>query len=251
MKNYIADVFECPMKDGKPDWGKLVVFAIKMNNLSKPNGEASVADIKKAISLLIEYGDIEKRDDTAAGRQEMIDRINYFLDDMYCNSKNLTSQNRDLIILDAMEELTGAQEVISFPSGKGIDNWFTENEYNDKGNKEIKYFPFSMVNPHAAINAMISAQEYLDKNPLVKDLRLVGYVGVLKSDNPEKSWEDNLKLKGKVIEMETLLSRARFGNSSRISPIISLYGIIPQVISLEGKYPMGIIVEWPKDSAER
>ena len=248
MKNFIADVFECPMKDGKVDRGKLIVFAIRMNNMNKPQGEASVADIKKAILFLIENGDIQKSDNTTVGRQKMVDHINYFLDDMFCNSKNLTLQNKDLIIYEAIEKLTGGREVISFPNRKGVEEWFKENNYTN--NKERVYLSFAMVTPHAALNAMISAQEYLDKNPNVKELKLVGYVGVIKSDNPEKSWEDNLNLKEKVIAMEILLGRSRFGNAARRSPIIELYGIIPQVFSLQDKYPMGSICLWPKDSAE-
>jgi len=248
MKNFIADVFECPMKDGKVDRGKLIVFAIRMNNMNKPQGEASVADIKKAILFLIENGDIQKSDNTTVGRQKMVDHINYFLDDMFCNSKNLTLQNKDLIIYEAIEKLTGGREVISFPNRKGVEEWFKENNYTN--NKERVYLSFAMVTPHAALNAMISAQEYLDKNPNVKELKLVGYVGVIKSDNPEKSWEDNLNLKEKVIAMEILLGRSRFGNAARTSPIIELYGIIPQVFSLQVKYPMGSICLWPKDSAE-
>jgi len=248
MKNFIADVFECPMKDGKVDRGKLIVFAIRMNNMNKPQGEASVADIKKAILFLIENGDIQKSDNTTVGRQKMVDHINYFLDDMFCNSKNLTLQNKDLIIYEAIEKLTGGREVISFPNRKGVEEWFKENNYTN--NKERVYLSFAMVTPHAALNAMISAQEYLDKNPNVKELKLVGYVGVIKSDNPEKSWEDNLNLKEKVIAMEILLGRSRFGNAARTSPIIELYGIIPQVFSLQDKYPMGSICLWPKDSAE-
>ena len=248
MKNFIADVFECPMKDGKVDRGKLIVFAIRMNNMNKPQGEASVADIKKAILFLIENGDIEKSDNTTVGRQKMVDQINYFLSDMFCNSKNLTLQNKDLIIYEAIEKLTGVPEVRSFPNGREVKEWFNENNYTN--NKERVYLSFAMVTPHAALNAMISAQEYLDKNPNVKELKLVGYVGVIKSDNPEKSWEDNLNLKEKVIAMETLLGRSRFGNAARTSPIIELYGIIPQVFSLQDKYPMGSICLWPKDSAE-
>ena len=248
MKNFIADVFECPMKDGKVDRGKLIVFAIRMNNMNKPQGEASVADIKKAILFLIENGDIQKSDNTTVGRQKMVDQINYFLSDMFCNSKNLTLQNKDLIIYEAIEKLTGVPEVRSFPNGREVKEWFNKNNYTN--NKERVYFPFAMVTPQAALNAMISAQEYLDKNPNVKELKLVGYVGVIKSDNPEKSWEDNLNLKEKVIAMEILLGRSRFGNAARTSPIIELYGIIPQVFSLQDKYPMGSICLWPKDSAE-
>jgi len=248
MKNFIADVFECPMKDGKVDWGKLIVFAIRMNNMNKPQGEASVADIKKAILFLIENGDIEKCDNTTVGRQKSVDQIHYFLNDMFCDTKILTLQNRDLLIYEAIEILTGVPEVRSFPNGREVKEWFTENNYTN--NKERVYFPFAMVNPQAAVNAIISAQEYLDKNPNVKELKLVGYVGVIKSDNPEKSWEDNLNLKEKVIAMETLLGRSRFGNAARRSPIIELYGIIPQVFSLQDRYPMGSICLWPKDSAE-
>ena len=107
-----------------------------------------------------------------------------------------------------------------------------------------------MVTPNAALSAFITAQSMIDKDPDIKEIKLVGYVGVIKSDNPEKAWQDNFKLKEKVIEMEKELSKARFGGVIRRSPKIKLWGIIPQVYSLDNKYPMGKICHWPKDSAE-
>ena len=251
IKNIIADVFECPMKDGKVDMGRLVIFAIRMNQLTKPHGEATYADIGKAITFLIENKDIIKFTNDTEGNQKMRDQVEAALEDMYCNIKNLSDQKHDQIVHNAMYELTGDQQVVSFPNGSGVEDWLEKNNYiSDPPVRECKYISFAMVTPNAALSAFITAQSMIDKDPDIKEIKLVGYVGVIKSDNPEKAWQDNFKLKEKVIEMEKELSKARFGGVIRRSPKIKLWGIIPQVYSLDNKYPMGKICHWPKDSAE-
>ena len=233
MKNIIVDVFE-EMSDADA-----LRFAVSMNAQKKPFGKADFLDIKKLILSLIEMGEISSQPNTEEGRTILTDSIIYELG--LCTTK-LTDNQVNEIVFSGIEKATGVSPVISFPNGKGSQEWLEENGYVDT--REVKY---------VAISSFVSKTPYVMINnlkkvsPDISEIRFVVNGGVLNAKDPAKDWLTNvLKFDEYFRKYEDGWMNARLTeNSKRNSKTkVKLWGAIPQVKELEDKYPMDTIVKF-------
>ena len=236
MKNMIVDVFN------HEEEATAIKFALFMNNQGKPFGKTAILDIKKAIKRLIEIGDIPKLGDSVLEIQEMTDCIISCLKDMSC--KITASQEGD-IVHDAIKNLTGVQQVISFPNGKGSPTpreWL--DMYGYKDTREIVYLPISNMVERSLTTLKTGRTNIPDET----EIRAVVYVGVPSASNPEGDWlktAKDFKKNWKQI-VSWVLENFKYVNPDTkdedpgriVEKTIKIYGAIPQIKSLDHKYPM-------------
>jgi len=229
MTNIIANVFAETSASNK------IKFALMMNTTKKPFGAASVNDLLQAIKALISLGTIKSVKADANGIQSMTDAIEYELGIMAGGKLKPAQWNS--IVFDALEDLTGAKLVSSFPNGAGTTEWLEENGYTN--NRETMYVPVAEFLEKIAKKMVTLSKDY----PNVKEFKLIIYKGTLKAGNPEKDWKESvLKFKNKYEDFEEKLSELRFNGADIDDSRFKIYGAIPQVLSLKKKYPMNRLV---------
>jgi len=232
MTNIIADVFDVE------DLADIIRFAIFMNASKKPFGEASYEDIRKGIMYLIEFGAIAKQPDTSAGRTTLTDAITYELD--FMSGGKLKPAQYDLIILAAVEKALGYKSVISFPNGTGVEDYLdkllgAERVAKDLANG-IKYVPVAIFD-EKMYPRMITETAKAPKS--IKEIRFVMYMGVPQASDPEGSWlKHGAGFKKRFDTFEEQISEIRFNGVRVDTTRIKIWGSIPQVRSLDKKYPM-------------
>ena len=239
MTNVIADVFDVK------DLANIIRFALFMNSSKKPFGEASYEDIRNVIMWLIEEGAIAKQPDTSAGRTALTDAITYELD--FISGGKLKPAQYDLIILAARDKALGYKSVISFPGGKGVEDYLNkllgaERVAKDLANG-IKYVPVAIFD-EKMYPRMITETAKAPKS--IKEIRFVMYMGVPKASDPEGSWlkdsgpgvGKHAGFKKRFDTFEEQIAEIRFNGVRVDTTCIKIYGAIPQVRSLDKKYPM-------------
>lgn len=232
MTNVIADVFDVE------DIADIVRFAIFMNASKKPFGEASYEDIRNVIMWLIETGAIAKQPDTVEGRTALTDAITYELD--FISSGKLKPAQYDLVIHAAVDKALGYKSVISFPSGKGVEDYLDELLGAERIAKDlangIKYVPVAIFD-EKMYPRMITETAKAPKS--IKEIRFVMYMGVPKASDPEGSWlKDGAGFKKRFDTFEEQIAEIRFNGVRVDTTRIKIYAAIPQVRSLDKKFPM-------------
>ena len=232
MTNVIADVFYVE------DMADIVRFALFMNSSKKPFGEASYEDIRKVIMWLIENGAIAKQPDTSAGRTALVDAITYELD--FISGGKLKPAQYDLIIHAAIDKALGYKSVISFPKGKGVEDYLDELLGQERIAKDladgIKYVPVAIFD-EKMYPRMITETAKAPKS--IKEIRFVMYMGVPSASDPENSWlKDGAGFKKRFDTFEEQIAEIRFNGVRVDTTRIKIWGAIPQVRSLDKKYPM-------------
>jgi len=240
MTNVIAEIFD------ETNLANIVRFAIFMNSTKKPFGEASYEDIKKGIMFLIEDGAIDKQPNTVQGRTTLTDDISEELD--YMSSGKLKPAQYDTIIFDAIEKATGVKSVISFPNGVGAQDHLEELLGVEKVAEDlvngIKYVAVAAFD-EKIYKRMITETAKASKT--IKEIRFVMQIGVPKASDPEGSWlKDGAGFKKRFDTFEEQIAEIRFNvatNSGKVgvqvdTSRIKIWGAIPQVRSLDKKYPM-------------
>ena len=240
MKNMIVDVFE------EEVMGKVIKFALFMNNQGKPFGKASIPDIKKAIMGLIEIGDIPRLGDSVLDIQEMTDIIISNLKDMSCR---LSPGQENEIVHDGIHKLTGVQQVRSFPNGQGNPTpkeWLNLHGYIDT--REHYYLPISNM----VERSFTTLKHRRSQIPKETEIRAVVYIGVPSATDPEGDWKKTaagFKENWKEI-VSWILENFKYEppecehTEENVDPgriverKIKIYGAIPQIKSLNHKYPM-------------
>lgn len=232
MTNIIAEIFE------KTSLTNMVKFAIFMNSSKKAYGEASYYDIHKGIMFLIENDDIKKQPNTVEGRTILRGQIVYELD--YMSGGKLKPNEYDTIVHDAIDKSTGVKNVISFPKGDGAQEYL-EKLIGDEKLKEdlrngIKYFAVAAFDDKI-YPQMLNKLAKVDKT--ITQIRFVIQIGVPNSRDPEGAWlKDGAGFKDRFDIFERRLSDVRFNGTRIDNSRIKIYGAIPQVRSLQKKYPM-------------
>ena len=234
MTNIIADIFK--VKNDKLSY--MVKFGIFMNATKKPYGEASFFDIQKGIMFLIETGDITKQENTVKGRSILRDMIAYELD--YISGGKLTPNEYDTIIYEAIDKATGVKNVISFPNGKGsqeyLENLIGEEKLKEDLQNGIKYVAVAAFD-EKVYGRFIRELGKVDKT--VTEIRFVMQIGVPNARDPEGTWiKDAAGFKKRFTSFENKISDIRFNGVRIDDSRIKIYGAIPQVRSLADKYPM-------------
>ena len=249
ITNVIADVFDVVDNDNKVGtveaMANTIRFAIFMNSSKKPFGEASYEDIRNVIMWLIENGAIAKQPDTSAGRTALTNAITYELD--FLSGGKLKPSQYDLIILDARDKALGYKSVISFPGGQDVEDHLNkllgaERVAKDLANG-IKYVPVAIFD-EKMYPRMITETAKAPKS--IKEIRFVMYMGVPKASDPEGSWlkdsgpgvGKHAGFKKRFDTFEEQILEIRFNGVRVDTSRIKIYGAIPQVRSLDKKYPM-------------
>ena len=232
MTNVIADVFDVE------DLADIIRFAIFMNSSKKPFGEASYEDIRNVIMYLIETGAIAKQPDTSAGRTALTDAITYELE--FISGGKLKPAQYDLVILAAIEKALGYKSVISFPGGNGVEDYLNELLGTERVAKDlsdgIKYIPVAIFD-EKMYSRMITETAKAPKS--IKEIRFVMYMGVPKASDPEGSWlKHGAGFKKRFDTFEEQIAEIRFNGVRVDTTRIKIWGSIPQVRSLDKKYPM-------------
>ena len=232
MTNLIADVFDVE------DIADIVRFALFMNSSKKPFGEASYEDIRNVIMWLIDNGAIAKQPDTVEGRSALTDAITVELD--FIAGGKLKPAQYDLIILDARDKALGYKSVISFPKGKGVEDYLDELLGQERIAKDladgIKYVPVAIFD-EKMYPRMITETAKASKS--IKEIRFVMYMGVPSASDPEGSWlKDGAGFKKRFDTFEEQIAEIRFNGVRVDTSRIKIWGAIPQVRSLDKKYTM-------------
>ena len=232
ITNVIADVFDVE------DMANIVRFALFMNSSKKPFGEASYEDIRNVIMWLIETGAIAKQPDTVDGRAALKDAITVELD--FISGGKLKPAQYDLVIHAAVDKALGYKSVISFPNGKGVEDYLNELLGAERIAKDlaegIKYVPVAIFD-EKMYPRMITETAKAPKS--IKEIRFVMYMGVPSASNPEGSWlEHGVGFKKRFDIFEQKIAEIRFNGSHPVTTRIKIWGSIPQVRSLDNKYPM-------------
>ena len=232
MTNVIADVFDVE------DMANIVRFALFMNSSKKPFGEASYEDIRNVIMWLIDNGAIAKQPDTIEGRTALTDAITYELD--FLSGGKLKPAQYDLIILAARDKALGYKSVISFPGGNGVEDYLNdllgaERIAEDLANG-IKYVPVAIFD-EKMYPRMITETAKAPKS--IKEIRFVMYMGVPQASDPEGSWlKHGAGFKKRFDTFEEQIAEIRFNGVRVDTTRIKIWGSVPQVRSLDKKYPM-------------
>ena len=232
MTNVIADVFDVE------DIADIVRFAIFMNASKKPFGEASYEDIRNVIMWLIDNGAIAKQPDTIEGRTALTDAITYELD--FLSGGKLKPAQYDLIILAARDKALGYKSVISFPGGNGVEDYLNdllgaERIAEDLANG-IKYVPVAIFD-EKMYPRMITETAKAPKS--IKEIRFVMYMGVPQASDPEGSWlKHGAGFKKRFDTFEEQIAEIRCNGVRVDTTRIKIWGSVPQVRSLDKKYPM-------------
>ena len=242
MTNVIADVFDVEDNDGKVGtveaMANTIRFAIFMNSSKKPFGEASYEDIRNVIMWLIDNGAIAKQPDTIEGRTALTDAITYELD--FLSGGKLKPAQYDLIILAARDKALGYKSVISFPGGNGVEDYLNdllgaERIAEDLANG-IKYVPVAIFD-EKMYPRMITETTKAPKS--IKEIRFVMYMGVPQASDPEGSWlKHGAGFKKRFDTFEEQIAEIRFNGVRVDTTRIKIWGSVPQVRSLDKKYPM-------------
>ena len=232
MANIVAEVFRVTTI------ANLVRFALYMNSTKKPYGEASIYDITKGIMYLIENNVIAKRPNTVAGRTALATAISAELD--YMSGGKLTPNENDLIIHKAIDKATGVKNVISFPKGEGSQEYLEKLIGPEQLKEDLDNGIIYVVRANFTEKIYSGMIKELEKSdPNVKQIRFVIQTGVPKATNPEKDWIKNgAGFKEQFDIFEKKISKIRFHNVEVNESRVCIYGAIPQVRSLEHKYPM-------------
>ena len=219
MTNIIAEVFETVSA------ADALRFATAQNAQKKPFGKASWTDIQKTILQLIDMGEIKG--------PNFADAITYELNII---TTKLKPQQMNLIIHSGVEKATGISPVLSFPGGKGADEWLIENGYTDT--RELMYVPVS-----AFIEKVHAKMINTIKNYPHKEIRFILHCGVPEAQDTEGYWKGLVAKFGKKFRLyEREVSNARFGGAEIVEGNYKIYGGIPQIRSLENQYPMDKLV---------
>ena len=242
MTNVIADVFDVEDNDGKVGtveaMANTIRFANFMNSSKKPFGEASYEDIRNVIMWLIDNGAIAKQPDTIEGRTALTDAITYELD--FLSGGKLKPAQYDLIILAARDKALGYKSVISFPGGNGVEDYLNdllgaERIAEDLANG-IKYVPVAIFD-EKMYPRMITETAKAPKS--IKEIRFVMYMGVPQASDPEGSWlKHGAGFKKRFDTFEEQIAEIRFNGVRVDTTRIKIWGSVPQVRSLDKKYPM-------------
>ena len=242
MTNVIADVFDVEDNDGKVGtveaMANTIRFAIFMNSSKKPFGEASYEDIRNVIMWLIETGAIAKQPDTVDGRTALKDAITVELD--FISGGKLKPAQYDLVIHAAVDKALGYKSVISFPNGKGVEDYLNELLGAERIAKDlaegIKYVPVAIFD-EKMYPRMITETAKAPRS--IKEIRFVMYMGVPQASDPEGSWlKHGAGFKKRFDTFEEQIAEIRFNGVRVDTTRIKIWGSIPQVRSLDKKYPM-------------
>ena len=232
ITNVIADVFDVE------DIANIVRFALFMNSSKKPFGEASYEDIRNVIMWLIETGAIAKQPDTVDGRTALKDAITVELD--FISGGKLKPAQYDLVIHAAVDKALGYKSVISFPNGKGVEDYLNELLGAERIAKDlaegIKYVPVAIFD-EKMYPRMITETAKAPRS--IKEIRFVMYMGVPQAFDPEGSWlKHGAGFKKRFDTFEEQIAEIRFNGVRVDTTRIKIWGSIPQVRSLDKKYPM-------------
>ena len=232
MTNIVAEVFR------ETTIANMVRFALFMNSTKKPYGEASVQDITKGINYLIENGVIKKEPNTVQGRSALAIAVSTEL--TYMSGGKLTNNAFDTIVHNAISKLTGVKNVISFPKGEGsqayLNNLIGAEQLKEDLENGIIYVARANFT-EKIYSGMIKALE--KSAPDVKQIRFIIQIGVPKAVDPENDWIKNgAGFKKQFDIFEKKISKIRFHNVEVNDSRVCIYGCIPQVRSLDHKYPM-------------
>ena len=232
ITNVIADVFDVE------DIANIVRFALFMNSSKKPFGEASYEDIRNVIMWLIETGAIAKQPDTVDGRTALKDAITVELD--FISGGKLKPAQYDLVIHAAVDKALGYKSVISFPNGKGVEDYLNELLGAERIAKDlaegIKYVPVAIFD-EKMYPRMITETAKAPKS--IKEIRFVMYMGVPQASDPEGSWlKHGAGFKKRFDTFEEQIAEIRFNGVRVDTTRIKIWGSVPQVRSLDKKYPM-------------
>jgi len=224
--NVIVDFYVCT------SWRAFFAEAIKRNPPQQPRSPMKKEDIISHCGVFIEKGWL-KRD-----YNEINTHIKQIAGD---NIKNNTLQK---IIHNVMNGSGYTSGVLSLSEAKAA-KWLQTNGYFDnENNNGIYYIAVSASAWTKAVKQ--SADKLVDElegnGKRVKELRVVLHTGTLDGADPEKSWQ------GKIDSFRTgwksdidNIEKAFFKGASRRA-VIKLYGAIPAVSSLSGKWPMDKLV---------
>ena len=239
MTNVIADVFDVE------EIADIIRFALFMNSSKKPFGEASYEDIRNVIMWLIETGAIAKQPDTVAGRTALTEAITVELN--FISGGKLKPAQYDLVIHAAVDKALGYKSVISFPNGMGVEDYLNDLLGAERIAKDlaegIKYVPVAIFD-EKMYPRMITETAKAPRS--IKEIRFVMYMGVPKASDPEGSWLKDSgpgmggrpAFKERFDTFEEQISELRFNGTRVDKSRIKIYGAIPQVRSLNKKYPM-------------
>ena len=232
ITNVIADVFDVE------DMANIVRFALFMNSSKKPFGEASYEDIRNVIMWLIDNGAIAKQPDTSAGRTALVDAITTELD--FISGGKLKPAQYDLVIHAAVDKALGYKSVISFPNGRGVEDYLNDLLGAERIAKDlaegIKYVPVAIFD-EKMYPRMITETAKAPRS--IKEIRFVMYMGVPKASDPEGSWlKDGAGFKKRFDTFEEQIAEIRFNGVRVDTTRIKIWGAISQVRSLNKKYPM-------------
>ncbi len=231
VTNIIAGTFE-PMSTSDR-----LLFGVKMNNINKPFGEASFPDIKNALLNLVESGKIDGKT-----RTEIVESTQKYLNAM---SHKLLPQQISLAINEVVDKKTGsAEEVKSFPEGKGADDALTQMGIVDT--PFIKNFTVSTY-IEKTLSAIIRKVED-PKNKDAIELHFFAHGSVLDANDPATAWlKGPKKLKDNLDNWVARLCKAylriditkehfkdyQSKYSVEDGPVAKVIGAIPMVKSLE------------------
>ena len=233
VTNFIVDVFE----EMTP--AQALRFAVLMNSEKKPFGASTWLDVQKAILKLIEFGEIEKIQDSVDGRDTFVNSVIYEIGLM---STKLTANQINLIVHQAEEAVTGVKQVKSFPNGEGATDWLEENGYVDS--VETIYVPIATMVKNAVSAINTKMKNISDK---VTEVRFVVHGGVLGGTNPESDWKKyvlNFDKNFREYEDAWISNRLEKGATRKKNLVAKIYGAIPMVESLSHQYPMDRLVKF-------
>ena len=172
------------------------------------------------------------------GRTALTDAITVELD--FISGGKLKPAQYDLVIHAAVDKALGYKSVISFPNGRGVEDYLNDLLGAERIAKDlaegIKYVPVAIFD-EKMYTRMNTATAKAPRS--IKEIRFVMYMGVPKASDPEGSWlKDGAGFKKRFDTFEEQIAEIRFNGVRVDTTRIKIWGAISQVRSLNKKYPM-------------
>ena len=243
FKNIIVHIFEII------DVKNAFILGMKCNSSDVAKGDATEGDYVQGTLTQIQNGNLDlgvslKRYISAKGEQinSLRNKIYTKLFDYVKDLSNHTLNKPKTIKIcnRIINGLTTEPTILQFPQGKGvIERYRDVLGLHDEPN--MKYVSFSGDNAKE-IYILTMELEWLAENPN-NQIKVLFYSGSIDNENPLESWLQSTRDSAcRLAAKKELIERVHLSNGSFNNLRCVSYGVIPQLKSLEHKFPLDKVI---------
>jgi len=261
MSNIIAEVFidsSATETNYSISECNILRFGVYCNSAKDISGKALYNDWRGACVVLtkrykLDFPFSNGQSPTDAERKRYISIMAEEL--AYLSNNAITKSQCDNIVNSLLAGWRGSPETLSFPDAVGIEDHLdllvNDDDEPNRRNRLAKEGIYYVATTNDTAHMPRNITRYFDrletKGLLITELRYVVYKGRLAIGDPSKDWELNVKaFKAASEDFNNKISERLFHGVKADYSVAKMWGAIPQVLSLEEKYPMDKIFVYPE-----